>query len=150
MSSPPLPLGLESHPTAGVANRLHSIAIYLLRRARRVDRATGLSPQRLSLLSVLAYGGPKTVSELADVEMVSRPAISKILNALVKLGLVRRERSTSDRRHVLAHVTSKGRKLMEQGRKRRVVAIAKLLEELDERDLVVVDQATRVLSSLRR
>ena len=47
------------------ADRLHSAAIHLLRRLRREDAATGLSAPRLSALSVVVFGGPLTLGELA-------------------------------------------------------------------------------------
>lgn len=148
MSTPPLPPGLDDSRLARVANQLHSTAIHLLRRARVVDRATGLSAERLSLLSVLAFAGPKTVSELADAEMVSRPAISRILNALETAGLARRERTTADRRQVLVRATRKGRSLVDAGRRRRLQRIAEELSRLDGKDLAILEAATEVLQSL--
>ena len=132
------------------ADRLHSIAIHLLRRARQEDRATGLTPERLSLLSVLVYAGAKTVSELAEIEMISLPAVTRTLNALQAGGLVRRVRSTTDRRQVLVHATDRGRELMDQGRRRRVDRIVRELESLSEADLRLLERATRVLESLDR
>ena len=44
----------------GIADRLHSAAIHLLRRVRQQDTATGEGPARLSALSVLVFGGPMT------------------------------------------------------------------------------------------
>jgi DNA-binding MarR family transcriptional regulator len=145
LSIPPLPDGLEETPVNQVANALHSIAIHLLRRARAVDRETGLSPQRLSLLSVLAYAGPKTVSELALAEQVSRPAISTLLTALEKQGLARRERSRSDARQVVIHATPKGRKLMERGRRRRVERLAADLATLVPGEIAALARAVRIL-----
>ena len=87
MSTPPLPSGLAPSSVLEVANRLHSAAIHLLRRARIADRDSGLSPERLSLLSVLVYAGPRTLSQLAEIEQVSRPAISRSVKALTKDGL---------------------------------------------------------------
>jgi DNA-binding MarR family transcriptional regulator len=148
LSIPPLPDGLQNNRRNRVANSLHSIAIHLLRRARAVDRETGLSPQRLSLLSVLAYAGPKTVSQLADAEQVSRPAISVLLTALEKKGLARRERSQSDARRVLVHATPKGKHLMERGRRRRVERIACELATLSPSQLALLDRAARVLGEV--
>jgi len=150
MSTPPLPSGLEDTRLNRVANRLHSVAIHLLRRARQEDRATGLSPERLSLLSVLVYGGPCTASELAEIEMVSRPAITRTLNALEQAGLVVRERSQRDRRMVRVVATRSGRRLMERGRERRLRRIARELNVLGKQDLAKLDAATRMLETLDR
>ncbi len=150
MSSPPIPTGLADTRVTRIANRLHSAAIHLLRRARTADQTTGLSPERLSLLSVLCFAGARTVGELAGAEMVSAPAISRILNPLEEAGLVRRERATSDRRRVIVHATAKGRRMMDAARRRRLERIAAELERLDESELGVLEAATEALDFLGR
>jgi DNA-binding MarR family transcriptional regulator len=148
MSTPPLPQGLPNSRAARIANRLHSTAIHLLRRARLADRETGLSAERLSVLSVLAFAGPKTGSQLADIEMVSRPAITRIVQSLEEAGLVDRLRGTLDRRQVVVRATRRGRKLMEAGRKKRVERIIGDLARLKRDELAVLDEATRLLESI--
>jgi len=150
MSTPPLPEALRETLRNRIANRLHSVSIHLLRRAALEDRVSGLSPERLSLLSVLVFGGPRSASELADVEMVSRPAITRIVNALEASGQVRRERSASDRRSWLIHATAGGRWVVEQGRERRVRRIAAELASLTREELSTLDAATRLLEKLDR
>ncbi len=115
-----------------------------------MDRVTGLSAERLSVLSVLAFAGPKTASELARAEMVSRPAITRILKSLEELGLVKRETDKEDRRQVVVRATDKGRRIMEAGRRRRVARIAAELSGLADAELALVDQATKILSSLEK
>ncbi|MCG8458466.1 MAG: MarR family transcriptional regulator [Holophagales bacterium] len=148
MSTPPLPAGLDDTRLARIANQLHSTAIHLLRRVRTVDRATGLTAERLSLLSVLAFAGPKTVGELAQAEEVSRPAISRIVSGLEQTGLARRERPAGDRRRVLVHATPKGRSLMDAGRRRRLERIVEELSRLDDGQLAALESALDVLESL--
>jgi hypothetical protein len=48
-----------------VADRLHSAAIHVLRRAGDEDAASGLSRARLSALSVVVFRGPLTLGDLA-------------------------------------------------------------------------------------
>ena len=74
-----------------VADRLHSAAIHLLRRLRVEDEALGISAPRLSLLSVLVFAGPKRIGELARVEQVEPPTISRLVDGLVRDGLAVRE-----------------------------------------------------------
>ena len=148
MATPPLPSGLENSRTNRIANKLHSAAIHLLRRARVVDRQAGLTAERLSLLSVLSFAGPRTVSQLAAAECVSRPAISRILNSLEDAGLVRREKTSTDRRLVRVHATAKGTRLMESARKRRLEVIAGELTGLDAKALSTLERAAKVLESL--
>jgi hypothetical protein len=68
---------MRTHPAprvTQVADQLHSAAIHLLRRVRRADVESGISPARLSVLSVLVFGGPQTLGTLARAEQVSRSA----------------------------------------------------------------------------
>lgn len=145
---PPLPAALSSTEAAEIANRLHSHAIALLRRARSGDRELELTPERLSLLSVLAYAGPKTVGELAGSEMVSAPAISRILGALESDGLIRRVRGAQDRRQVYAHATEAGKALMERGRAARVSRIAAELTRLQPEELAILATAMTIFDQL--
>ncbi len=148
MSTPPVPQGMQDDLLNQVANQLHSIAIHVLRRARVTDRQSGLTPERLSLLSILAYSGPKSISELAAIEMVSLPAITRIVNYLEGLGLVTRDRKSDDGRVVRVTATKKGLGLMEEGRRRRVEHVAEELSALKGLELMVVAEATRLLERI--
>lgn len=148
MSIPPLPTGLDDIRVNHVANALHSSAIHLLRRVRAVDAESGLSPGRLSVLSVLCYAGPKTVGELAELEQVTPPAISRLLDGLERDSLARRERSQDDRRRVEVRATAKGKRCIEAARRRRLERIARELEKLNSEDLRVMRSASALLAEL--
>ena len=64
------------------ADRLHLAAIHLLRNVRASDVETGLSPARLSALSVLVFGGARTITQLAAAEQVRLPTMSGIVRGL--------------------------------------------------------------------
>src|SRR5918998_5384942 len=81
-----------------LADRLHSSAIHLLRRLRRVDTKTGLSGPRLSALSVVVFGGPLTLGELAAAEQVKPPTMTRLLRALEAQRLVTRATDERDGR----------------------------------------------------
>src|SRR5262252_9430803 len=81
-----------------LAQRLHTVAIRLLRRARREDAAMGLPPGQASALSVLVFGGPKALSELAAIEQVQPPTMTRMIDALEKAALVSRVPNPTDRR----------------------------------------------------
>src|SRR5437763_14302016 len=105
-----------SNETREAADRLHSAAIHLLRRVSREDPGAGVSPARLSALSVLVFAGPKTVSELATLERVRVPTMSKLVSAMEDEGLVRRERHRHDARAVVLYATAKGRRTLDRAR----------------------------------
>ena len=130
---------------AGVADRLHSVAIHLLRQVRREDEASGLSAARLSALSVVVFGGPLSVGELARAEQVRSPTMSRVVADLEALGLVRRAPSATDGRAVAVTATAKGRRVLQAGRRRRVASLAGRLEGLGKGDLAVLDRAATVL-----
>src|ERR1051325_1422205 len=105
---------------AEAADRFHSAAIRALRHVRREDSATGLSAARLSALSVLVFGGPRTLGELAAAEQVRPATMTGIAQSLVEHGYARREPDPNDRRVARLSATAKGRKVMQRGRERRV------------------------------
>jgi DNA-binding MarR family transcriptional regulator len=131
-----------------VADRLHSSAVHLLRRLRREDPATGLSAARLSALSFVAAAGMPKVGEVAVAEQVSAATISRIVGGLETDGLVRRVQVAGDARSYRVRATPKGRRVMIQGRRRRVRALAASLRTLPKEDLATLDAAADVLDRL--
>lgn len=148
MPVPPLPDGMQENLLNNVANQLHSLSVHLLRQARISDRESGLTPERLSLLSILAYTGPQTITDIADIEMVSLPAITRIVNYMEDLGYVQRERGAEDGRVVHVSVTPSGRKILEQGRTQRVQHVAEMLANMRRLELMVVSEATNLLETI--
>ena len=132
------------------ADRLHSVAIHLLRFLRKQDVASGLSAPRLSALSVIVFGGPLTLGTLAAAEQVRPPTISRIVAALEADGLVARDPGAKDRREVLVHATAEGVTLLEAGRARRVQALAQRLSALPSDDLATLERAAAILDRLTR
>ncbi|HRC85603.1 MAG TPA: MarR family transcriptional regulator [Thermoanaerobaculia bacterium] len=133
-----------------MADRLHSAAIALLRTARKEDEASGLSAARLSALSVVVFGGPLPLGELARAEQVSAPTMTRIVSALEELGLVVRQADTQDRRIQRVVATEAGRKKLEEGRARRVEFLRTRLAELPAEELAQLEKAAEVLGRLFR
>jgi DNA-binding MarR family transcriptional regulator len=131
----------------GIADRLHSASIHLLRRVRVVDAEMGLTPERASLLSVLVFGGPRTASQLAAAEQVTPPAITRIVSALERAGLVAREAVPGDRRLVRVRATAAGARLLRAGRRRRVAMLARLVGDLTPAELETLDRAAGLLET---
>ena len=133
------------------ADRLHSAAIHLLRRAQREDAAAGVTAARLSALSVLVFAGARTVGELAEAERVRSPTMTGIVNGLERDGLVRREGDRNDGRRSRVVATAKGRRLLERARARRIAALAELFRGRSPGDLAVLLRAAELTEeSLRR
>jgi DNA-binding MarR family transcriptional regulator len=130
-----------------IADRLHSAAIHLLRRLRVRDRESGVGPAQLSALSVLVFGGPRSLGELADAEQVRPPTMSRIVAGLERAGLVKRRR-TEDRRRVRLEASAKGTKILEQGRNRRVESLAKALSVLPEKEQQKLGELVDILEQI--
>src|SRR5207302_10806904 len=109
------------------ADRLHSASIHVLRRVAREDSASGLSSARLSALSVLVFGGARTLGELAAAEQVRPPTMTRIVQALEAARLLRREPDSRDGRVHHLQATAKGRRVLQHGSERRVANRAALL-----------------------
>jgi DNA-binding MarR family transcriptional regulator len=131
--------------TEEVADRLHSAAIHLLRRAAEEDREAGVSRARLSALSVVVFRGPLTLGELATAEGVRSATMTGIVNGLERDGLVRRRPHGRDRRAVQVEATAAGRRLLERAQARRLDLVASKLGDLCEADLEVLARAADLL-----
>ena len=127
------PKPLAGGETFETADRLHSAAIHLLRRLRVRDRESGVGPAQLSALSVLVFGGPRSLGELANAEQVRPPTMSRIVAGLEREGLVRRH-ATEDGRRVRLEASAKGTKILQEGRKRRVQSLAQALSVFSSED----------------
>jgi DNA-binding MarR family transcriptional regulator len=130
-----------------LADDLHAVAIRLLRQVRQEDGASGLTAARLSALSVLVFGGRRTLGELAAAEQVSLPTMTRIAAALAGAGYVRRSIEPDDRRYVYLEATRRGELLLHEARRRRVARLSGLLAQLDTAE---VDACERALSALHR
>lgn len=128
-----------------IADRLHSAAIHLLRRVRGQDETSGLSPARLSALSVVVFGGPVTLGRLASAEQVTAPTMTRLVAALEADGLVSRKDDIEDRRVVWLSATAKGKKILQEGKRRRVHALAAALNALNAEELTVLSEAAALI-----
>jgi DNA-binding MarR family transcriptional regulator len=133
---------------AQVADRLHSAAIHLLRAVRPQDQALGIGPAQLSTLSVLVFGGPRSISALARAEQVRLPTMSRLVAALERGGLVTRATDRHDRRSAIVAATAQGRSVLRQGRERRVAELARRLESLTTTEHVLLERAAGLIDRI--
>jgi len=134
----------------GLAGRLHSTAIHLLRRLRREDVHGGLTGPRASALSVLVFAGPRTQGELAAAEQVRPPTMTRLVRALEIQGLVTREPDATDGRAIRVRVTRKGKALLLEGRDWRVRRLGVPLTRLKESERRTLTRAAVILERVVR
>lgn len=144
-----------THPARGpgtlaVADALHSAAIHLLRQVRQEDEHTGMSPARLSALSVLVFGGPMRLTDLALAEQVKPPTMTRIVAALEDRRLVRRRPVTGDARASILVATPRGVKVLREGRRRRVTRLARALGRLPKEELDLLASAASLIERVSR
>jgi DNA-binding MarR family transcriptional regulator len=131
--------------TAELATRLHSAAIHLLRLLRREDDASGVSAPLLSALSVLVFGGPRTLGELAAAEQVRPATMSRAVDALAAAGLAARVPDRVDRRRSTIRATAAGTRMLRAGQRRRVTALTTRLDGLSAGDRRTLLSAAGIL-----
>ncbi|HZT04416.1 MAG TPA: MarR family transcriptional regulator [Steroidobacteraceae bacterium] len=139
---------VKALPVERVALGLHSAAIHLLRHVRRQDAAMQIGSAQASALSVLVFGGPRTLGNLADIEMVRPPTMTRIIDGLEKAGLVERKRSAQDRRKVELLATPRGSRLLEAGRARRIALLSQALQRLSGAEFRLLERAAPILQRL--
>jgi DNA-binding MarR family transcriptional regulator len=135
---------IDASPDA-IADHLHSAAIHLLRRVRKQDVATGEGPARLSALSVLVFGGAKTLGELAAAEQVKPPTMSRIVAGLARSRLIEITADPEDARRMRIRATAKGTRLLQKGRELRIAYLASRLEALNPQDLAQLGEGVEIL-----
>jgi DNA-binding MarR family transcriptional regulator len=133
-----------------VADRLHSAALHLLRRLRTEDDALGISPPRLSALSVVVYAGPIGIGSLAAAEGVAAPTMTRLVDGLERDGFVRRRRDLDDARGVLVEATSTGRRVLTKGREQRVRTLAEGLTALSPDELAEIGRGAELIERVTR
>ena len=141
------PLDRAGSP-ADVADRLHSAAIHLLRRLRAEDAAAGLTGPQLSALSVIVFRGPISLGALATAEQVRPPTISRLIRELERQKLVERVGDDTDARVYRVRATEAGKRLLAEGRARRVAALTKEIAALPASQRRQLRDAAELLEGL--
>ena len=137
-------------PATAVAHALHAAAVHLLRRLRVEDARAGVSAAKLSALSVLVFGGPRRLTDLAAAEQVRPPTMTRLIAAMELDGLVRRRPDPADARAVRLEATVLGTRLLKAGRRRRVARLAAGLRRLGSADRALLSRAAAVMEALSR
>jgi DNA-binding MarR family transcriptional regulator len=133
-----------------VADRLHSAALHLLRRLRIEDDVLGVSPPRLSALSVVVSAGPLAIGALAAAEGVAAPTMTRLVDGLERDGFVRRRRDPADARGVLVEASPAGRRVLTKDRTRRVETLAASLAGLSPDELAAIGRAAELIERVSR
>ena len=132
-------------PSQRAVERFHHLAIVMLRGMRAVDEATGFTGPRASALSVLVFGGPRSLKDLAAAEGVRAPTMSRLVKAMQDEGLVAATAAAHDQRQVRIAATAKGTKLLMKGRARRLEALGRMLDDATPREAAALEAVCGLL-----
>ena len=133
-----------------VAARLDSAATRLARQLRHAEGGEELSPARLGALAAVAARGPLSLAALATAERVSAPTMSRIVEGLVREGLVTRAHETSDRRTIRIAATPEGHAALKSGRKGQVKALSARLRLLGDSEKRALLRGVELMEQLAR
>jgi DNA-binding MarR family transcriptional regulator len=124
----------------------HDLRMACMRISRRIrlESSNDVAPHQFSVL-VRLEDGPHTPKELADVERVSAPSMTRTVARLVDAGLVARAADPTDGRVVILSLTRDGRRAIRDIRRRRDQWIATRLERLTDDERALLASATTLL-----
>jgi DNA-binding MarR family transcriptional regulator len=134
---------------AGLASELR-VAVMRLRRRLAGERDPGndLSIASMAVLGSLFRHGDLTVGELAALERVQPPSMTRKVNGLEEGGYVARRAHETDGRVVVVTLTDKGRERVLADRRRRDEWLARQLRDLTREERAVLRAATPIIQSL--
>ena len=138
----------ETDARSEIAALLHEQFARLTRQLRTIELPNGMTPERLSALSVIDKRGPISVTALAENEMVRPATMSRMITALVEDGLVKRAGDKTDGRGVLVSTTSKGRRTFQRAQEQRLQRFAEILDSLSGEQLSAMRSLTSALERL--
>ena len=126
------------------------LRLVIVRTARRLRQEAGddLSPSSAAALATIERRGPLAPSELAELERVKRPTITRVVTRLEEAGLVERTGDPADGRASLVSITREGSELLRRIRTRKNAYLARRLSKLDPDDLGALERAADVLESI--
>ena len=134
---------------AELASRLRLAVTRLARRLRQHANAEErISPSQLAALSSIDRLGRLTLGDLAAVERVQPPTMTRIVAGLEEAGLVSRHVDEHDRRIARVQTTVAGRRLLERSRGRKDAFLSDRIRTLDASDRAVLAHAATLLERL--
>jgi DNA-binding MarR family transcriptional regulator len=137
-----------------LSERAAHLRIAIVRTARRLRQeaaaeTSGLTPTSVAALATIERHGPMTPSEIAQVERVKRPTITRTLVCLEREGLIDRARDPEDGRSSLISVNGAGRERLRRLRGRKNAYLAKRMRDLSAEEVETLERATEILERMR-
>jgi DNA-binding MarR family transcriptional regulator len=142
---------MQTTPTTEIkeelAPRLRWVVTRLARRLRQ-EAGADLGPSQTAALATVERHGPLSPSELAEIERIRRPTVTRIVRHLEQAGLIERITDPQDGRASILSVTAEGRALLRRLRERKTAYLAKRLAALDAEDRRTLERAAELLEGM--
>src|SRR5213083_3522661 len=142
-----MPIAVAADPTV-LANRLRPVLLQLNRQLRREIHSLGVTGGQVSLLVQIKYHPGIGIRELAALERISVPGMSKFISRLEEAGLVQRAPVEGDQRRVGLTLTPAGQKVLRSVKSKRTAWLASRLRHLEPEQLEAIDAAIEPLAHL--
>ena len=142
-----MPIAVAADSTV-LANRLRPVLLQLNRQLRREIHSLGVTGGQVSLLVQIKYRPGIGIRELAALERMSVPGMSKFISRLEEAGLVQRAEVEGDHRRVGLTLTPAGQKVLRSVKSKRTAWLAARLRDLDPEQLEAIDAAIEPLTHL--
>jgi DNA-binding MarR family transcriptional regulator len=142
-----MPVAVAADPTV-LANRLRPVLLHLNRQLRREIHSLGVTGGQVSLLVQIKYHPGIGIRELAALERISVPGMSKFISRLEQAGLVQRAPVEGDQRRVGLSLTPAGHKVLRSVKSKRTAWLSARLRGLDPEELEAIDAAIEPLARL--
>jgi len=138
-------------PLAERAAHLRTAIVRTARRLRQEAAAetTGLTPTSVAALATIERHGPMTPSEIAEIERVKRPTITRTLGCLEREGLIDRTADPADGRSALVSVNAAGRERLRRLRGRKNAYLARRMRALSPEEVETLERAAEILERMR-
>src|SRR5689334_12688343 len=133
-----------------LAKTIRESIMRLNRRIRQARPVGDLTFSQLSALTSLQLAGALTPRELADVERVQPPTMTKIVGKLEERGLVKRTPHPTDGRQVILSATEQGQAVHAEFEKARNEWLATQLAALAPEERQTLAQASEILQKISR
>jgi DNA-binding MarR family transcriptional regulator len=143
-----MPTLLTATDPITVANRLRPVLLKLNRHLRREIHSLGVTGGQASLLFTIQRRPGIGMGELAALERMSAPGMSKYVARLEASGLIDREPSSEDRRRIGLRISTEGERVLRSVKSRRTAWLAARLRGLSQAELAAVDAAIEPLQQL--
>src|SRR5215475_907378 len=146
-------MAIETAKDTSLTDAAARLRMAIVRTARRLRQeaaveASGLTPTSTAALATIDRHGPLTPSELAEIERVKRPTITRTLGCLEREGLIDRTPDPDDGRSNLISINAAGRERLRRLRGRKNAYLARRMRDLPAEDLATLERAAEILEGM--